>query len=336
MLWSRIAVVMAIQLVMSYLLGRIFIPIFRRLKTGRYEPYIGDRFKTDGSEPSFGGVCYWLVFALGAAAAASFCVSSQLFAAALYSLAVMAAGVLDDIMTDVQGKSYGVKSGAKLGFCYIASLIYIFVCLRSGWVDTAVMLPFRLGTIDFDMAFCPVTAAAMTVIIYGFRALNRFGTDDESCIGGLIQVVAFVSGLGIAVVGVVSENDTLLSYGYICAAAGLGAMVWGLSPSKQRSGSSGGFVIGALMAASLGFTSFYQLALVLLFLAAYVDGICSGIQYLWYLRTKKLLLKGSSFHMHLSAKGMSDYKVMIIFAAVSLAGAIATAAIVIYGQKTYF
>ncbi|MCD7741055.1 MAG: hypothetical protein LUI06_02480 [Ruminococcus sp.] len=337
MLWSRLAVIVAMQLVLSYFLGRVMIPIFRKLKTGVYEPYIGDRYKSDGSEPSFGGVCQWIVFAFGIAVAAIFTSNrAQLFASLIYSLAIVFVGALDDYMTDAQGKPYGVKAGAKLGFCYVASFIYIYVCVTSSWIDTAIMLPFHLGIVDFGYLFCPITAAAMTLIIYSFRALNRFGIDDKSSIGGLVYAVGFIVGLGAAVIGNLSDNDTLTAYGYVSAAVSMGAMIWGLSPSKLKSGSSGGFLIGALSASVLAFDSFYALAALLLSISAFVDAFCSAMQNLVYRRKKKLLLKGSSLHMHLKVKGMSDYTVIVIFSIISILGIAAAVGIVYYGQKVYF
>ena len=44
MLWSKISVILAMQMVLGWALGRVGIPLLRRLKTGRYDPYVGDRF----------------------------------------------------------------------------------------------------------------------------------------------------------------------------------------------------------------------------------------------------------------------------------------------------
>ena len=56
MSWSVQAVILGCEMVLGYVLGRVFIPYFRRIKTGKFDFYIGDRFAKDGSEPKFGGV----------------------------------------------------------------------------------------------------------------------------------------------------------------------------------------------------------------------------------------------------------------------------------------
>ena len=58
--WSVQAVILAAEAVAGFVLGRVFIPYFRRIKTGKFDFYIGDRFAKDGSEPKFGGAVIML------------------------------------------------------------------------------------------------------------------------------------------------------------------------------------------------------------------------------------------------------------------------------------
>ena len=65
MVWNKIIIILAIEICAVYMLGRIFIPYFRRLKTGKLEFCLGDRFKKDGSEPKFGGIIIAASMGLG-------------------------------------------------------------------------------------------------------------------------------------------------------------------------------------------------------------------------------------------------------------------------------
>lgn len=47
MSWSVQAVILGCEMVLGYVLGRVFIPYFRRIKTGKFDFYIGDRFAKD-------------------------------------------------------------------------------------------------------------------------------------------------------------------------------------------------------------------------------------------------------------------------------------------------
>ncbi|MBR1724618.1 MAG: hypothetical protein IJ723_06335, partial [Ruminococcus sp.] len=311
--------------------------VFRKLRTGVYAPYIGDRYSADGSEPAFGGVNGWIVLAFVAAIASAFCEGgSKLLIAVLFLLLMTIRGVADDYMTDRLKKPYGVKGLAGLGWCYAVCLGYMLLAKRLGFVGSAVIFPFGIGMSDLGAMFCPVTAAVMTAEIYSFKYLDRFGIDDDSSVGGLCWAVGFVIMSGAAVMGSALDNEALLCFGAVSAAAFAGAMIWGLSPAKQRSGSSGGILVGASCAAVMGLAGFYQTAFWLMTLAAGVDAFCTLTQYLHFRRTKQLLLKGSSLHGHMRAKGLGDYAVMMIFSGLALLGAAAGVALILYGQKKFF
>ncbi len=337
MLWSKLTAVIAMQAVLAWFLGLAFIPVLRKLKTGIYTPYIGDRYSADGSEPSFGGVIAWVVLAFGALVSSAFCEHKlRLFLAVLFAALITLRGAADDYMTDLLKKNYGVKGKAGLGWCYAVCLGYMLLAKRTGAVGSAVIFPFGLGMVNLGAMFCPVTAGVMTGEIYCFKYLNRFGTDDESCIGGLNWTVGFVIMSGAAVMGSALKDNTLLCFGAVAAAAFGSAEIWGLAPAKLKSGSSGGMLTGAVSAAVMGLAGFHQFAFWLMTLAAGADGFCTLIQYVHFRRTKQLLLKGSSLHGHMRAGKLGDYAVILIFSAIALAGAAAGVAMVIYGQKKFF
>ena len=69
--WQVQSVVIVTELAAGFILFRFFIPFFRRIKTGRFDLYIGDRFKKDGSEPKFAGVVMLITSVLGLTAGLS-------------------------------------------------------------------------------------------------------------------------------------------------------------------------------------------------------------------------------------------------------------------------
>ena len=337
MLSLKLTVTAAMCIVLSYFLGLAMIPLLRKYKTGRYEPAVGDRFSADGSEPAFGGAVTLIVLLFGVSAAAPYISDrKRLLMFAVFVLLITAAGIADDVMTEVRGKAYGVKTAAKLGFTYAVSLAAVLLSRFLGLTGTAVLLPFGLGFLEMGKAYCPVTAAFMTAVIYSYRVLNRFGTDEETCIGGLAQTVSAVSMLAVSVMGSITRNDALTALGLVGAAAQAGYLLWGLSPSKLRSGSSGGFFSGALTAGVLALTDFYQLGVLLTALAAFGDSISAAVNILVYRYNKKLLLRGAALHKHISMFRINDHKVIMIFSAAAFLGAAAAAALAAYGQERYF
>lgn len=337
MLFLKLTVTAAMCIALSYFLGIAMIPLLRKYKTGRYEPYIGDRFAADGSEPSFGGAVTLVVLLFGVSVAAAYITDrKRLLIFAAFVTLITAAGTADDIMTEVHGKAYGVKTSVKLGYTYAVSLTAVLLGKFLGLTGSAVLLPFGMGFFEMGKAYCPVTAAFMTAVIYSFRVLNRFGTDEETCIGGLVQTVSAVSMLGVSLMGSITKNDTFTALGLVGAAAQAGYLLWGLSPSKLRSGSSGGFFSGALTAGLIALTDFYQLAVLLTALAAFADSIAAAANFIVYRSKKKLLMRGAALHKHISMFKINDHKVIMIFSAAAFMGAAAAAGLAAYGQNRYF
>lgn len=332
--WNRVLPIIVTAPVLSFILGRAAIPLLRKLKTGRFEAYIGDRFKTDGSEPAFGGAVTLIVFIFTLFISAAVCGESfRNLAAAVFCAAVTLVGVCDDYINDILHKPYGVKPVIKLGVCCCACLVFVLILKQAGFVSTAVLLPFRLGFIDFGGLYCPFAALAMTAVIYCFCIHNRLGTDEKSCCGGLCAATAFFSGLAFAVSGNILSDGAFSAYGYSLSASALGSLIWGLSPSKLRYGSSGGYFFGAAAAVSLVFSPYIMLSAVFAVLGAAADAFCAAFSLIVYKISKRFILKGFTLHSHLSLKGVSDHKIIIVFMTISAVGLIAAAAFSAYAVK---
>ena len=323
MLWSKLGIIALLQLVLGWFLGLMLIPVFRRMKTGKYAPYIGDRFRTDGSEPAFGGVNALIVYAFGCAVAAALCEGGgRLIAAAVFAAFITLPGVIDDDLLERLGRNTGLKTKMKLGYTFAACLLFAAAARRLGYAGTDIILPFRLGIVGLGAFYAPVSAAFMTIIIYSFRVMNRFGTDEDTCTGGLVCAVGAVGALGLSAAGTAVRSESMTALGLVTAAAFMTGLFFGLAPSKQRSGSSGGFFAGAAAAAGLALTDNIQLAVVFLAAAAFTDTLCAAVQFLRYRRTKKLWLMGSTLHHHMKNKKCGEYAVIAVFAVITLFGCI--------------
>lgn len=319
MLWSRLCAAAVLQTALSYIAGRIAIPFFRKLKTGKFEPYIGDRFKTDGSEPAFGGANMFLVFIFGGCI--TLCLADKsIRAAAVFILILTLCGAAEDTLTDVFAKPYGIKGVIKLGLVY-SSCLALTLVLNAHGVKSGLLLPFHLGYLAEGLL--PLRAAVMTGAYYSFTVYNRLGTDEESCIGGLSAVTLAVGCLFIAVS---SRNDNFGAYCYSAAGAAAGSLIWGLCPSKQRYGSSGGAFCSAAAAAAYALSGQSALIVIICFLPVIADAVCCAVQILIYKKSKRLLLKGFCLHTHFLQKYQNAYGVIIAFAiAVTVCAFVASA-----------
>lgn len=341
MLWSKAFIAIWAELLFGFACGRVLIPYFRKLKTGKLELYIGDRFKKDGSEPLFGGVVIALTLVFGAMIGMlSFRADADIgdsglakYAAVIVmSLLLMLVGVAEDHLRDLRKSNVGLKTVTKLVLEFVICLGFLVFLRACGADDTAVLLPFRLGYMDFRLFYYPLTALGMTAVINAVKVHDCFGGDVQSGIDGLCPLSAVIYSLFFAVYGNVIGDSYLNMLGYVTAAACMAYLIWGISPSKMYCGQSGAYLLGGLVSC-MAVVSKLHLAVFMAGLSFLVDGVCCLVQYVVFRKSKRLLLKGNSLHAHFKAKGYSDYKIMMIFSCISVVGGAAGIAFAVYSTK---
>lgn len=341
--WSSALVIIAVEIILSLVCGKMLIPCFRKLKTGKYDIYLGSRFEKDGSEPKFGGVIISFPLIVGAILSIAFISGNleidsdkdivKIIVVIIFSLLIMTAGIVEDWLKDVRKNALGLRLGTKLIIEFILCLCFlIWLNIICGEHDTALLLPFRLGYLDFGLFYYPLIALGMTAVINAIKLHDCFGGDSANGVDGLCAVTAVIFSLMFAVYGNIADKAFLSALGYIFAAAVMGFLIWGLSPAKVYLGESGALMLGGFMSA-VTIASKLHLLIFLTGLGFLIDSICTLIQYAVYKKSKRLIFKGSSLHAHWKEKGFSDYKIILIFSCITLTGGIAGMIFVIYSTK---
>ncbi|MGN1134575.1 MAG: hypothetical protein ACI4RN_09030 [Oscillospiraceae bacterium] len=343
MLWSKSLIIMAIVLVISFLCGRVMMPYFRKLKTGRFDLYIGSRFETDGSEPLFGGVVMLLPLLVGTALAMGTVdvqgdglgenIGAEYLFISIFAVFLMLSGALEDYLKDVRKANVGLKYGTKLLAEFILCLAFL-LALKTFCHDntTEILLPFRLGYINFGWTYYPLMALGMTITINAVKVHDCFGGNTKSSAGGLCTLSIMIYTLFFAAYGAVTGNDRLTVFGYVFSAVCGGFLIWNISPAKIQLGQSGALLLGGI-AAGLAVVSKLHICVLLAGTGFFIDGFCSLIQFIVYKKSKKLVFKGETLHGHFMTKGYSDYKIMIIFSIMTIIGGAAGVAFAVYSTK---
>ncbi|MDE6149374.1 MAG: hypothetical protein K2F81_04675 [Ruminococcus sp.] len=341
--WSNALIIIAVEIALGCVCGKVLIPCFRKLKTGKYEMYLGDRFAKDGSEPKFGGVIISLPLIVGAILSIAFISGnleidsdndiSKIIVVVIFSLLFMMVGIAEDWMKDVRKSALGLRLGTKLIIEFILCLCFLlWINVFCGDKDTAILLPFRLGYLDSKLLYYPLMAVGMTITINAVKLHDCFGGDTSNGTDGLCAVTAIIFSLMFAVYGNIADKAFLSVLGYISAAAVMGFLIWGLSPSKIYLGESGALLLGGFMSA-IAVVSKLHLLILMTGLGFFIDSFCTIIQYAVFRKSKKLVFKGASLHAHWKEKGFSDYKVILIFSCITVIGGIAGMLFVIYSTK---
>ena len=331
--WQVQSIILAAELAAGAVLFRFFIPFFRRVKTGRFDLYIGDRFKKDGSEPKFAGVVMAIISVTGLAlgllgeSISGDAVSGQNEKLSAYAAAgaavllITALGVAEDYNKETK-RGTGLKKRWIVSIELVVCLGFSYIVKIIGIVDTKLLLPFHMGNIELGFIFYPLTAVLMTVII-NLTELHDCpgGVTDYGC-DGLCALTAMMFSLACAGACAMYpwlEVPQMLS---MVTAGACGAyLVWGISPSKMYLGQSGSKFLGSMIAVVTVTTN-----MPLMFLSGGIvlisEGVCTLVGQLVFKRKKQLLFKGLTLHGHLKSRGWGDYRIMGVSAVVTLLGAI--------------
>lgn len=328
--------IFAAQLAIGGLLGRLLIPVLRKLKTGKLEIYIGDRYKQDGSEPRGGGALMLLSFIpaclFGAAALTP--ASGQvggILGTILFAGLLTAMGLAEDLDRDARG-GIGIKSGYRLAVKLMASGCFTAVMSLLGYDGRMALLPFRWGYIDLGQAYIPLNAVLMTVIITAAEVCDCQRGIHDTGVDGLCAMTMFVGFLGLYATfgGLGREPAGLVS---LCAAGSCGGyLIWGMRPSKLFTGQSGGLFLGSVMCGIMVLSGL-QGAVLLAMALPLMELAASLLQRAVFKRKKKLLLKGASLHEHLRGLGWEDSRIMAVFALLQTLFCVGAAAYGIYETK---
>lgn len=330
MLWSRLTAAVVIETAVSVLLGRIAIPLLRKAKTGKFEPYVGDRFKTDGSEPAFGGAVMCAALLTGLSLSGISGQQLKVTAAAVgLVLLITFIGVTEDVLSDIYAKPFGIKRTVKLGLIYSVCLLFMLLIKLLSQRQNGLIMPFHAGYLMSGAVYPFFGAAVMTAVIYAFMIHERLGSDESGSIGGLCACSLGISALGLSAVGTIMGDSALAAFACCTAACCIGSLLWGFEPSKLRYGSSGGAFCAVCAAALFSLCKDFGLAALMTFIPVFADAVCCLLQTVIFKTRKRLLLKGFTLHAHLKAKGVNVYKIMIIFFAAS---AVFTAAGCVYAR----
>lgn len=344
----ELSLILLLEIAAVLLLGLIFIPLLRSRKTGKFQWKLGSRFKTDGSEPTMGGlvaavafsVCFFpLAFRYPLAASSNVQdTHSGLVACGVFAVMIMLVGLTEDRLKHFLGKPAGVKPLFKQLLIYALCFSLLVVLALNSKASTEVLMPFRLGYIEFGVLYYPLMALAMTFTLNVFKLHFCFGGDVGTSVGGLVEADGAVS---LLTVSVCSQICSLKGAGLIslCAAACcIGMLIWTFSPSKLISGESGSLFIGALFSASV-IASKLELLFLLAALPQLADALAAVIHYLGFRsgRKKRSLnvndTPKQSLHMLFGKKGAGDRLVIILFMIHGLIGAVLSLIYAVYSRS---
>lgn len=296
------------SLVLSAGLGRIALPILRKIKAGQpVLGYVKEHEKKNGT-PTMGGL-----FFIPAAAIAFFAFGGADSRTATVSLAIglafLAVGFLDDFLKIKFRKNEGLKAYQKIIFQTGIALVAGLFVYKNGL--TSAYIPFYKGTVRLGVFSVPLAAFIFVAITNSVNLTDGL----DSLAGGtssayLIFIAALIgieSGFGDIFAGQTEGRGLqLLSVSLVGAIAGF--LIFNVPPAKVFMGDSGSLSLGGFIGAISVFSgnSLFVPIIGAAFVASSVSVI---IQVLHFKRTRRRVFLMAPLHHHFQEKGYSESRI---------------------------
>lgn len=314
----EILVTAAVSFSLTAVLGKLLIPLLRRLKAGQSIKEIGPAWHmSKQGTPTMGG--FMFILAIGALVAARlFTAGSGQGLGGLYvygfALVFGAIGFIDDYMKVVHHENTGLTAGKKFLLQLAAALLMTALLRHEGYLTPNLYVPFLQTSIPLSW---PVYMAFAAFVMVG--AVNAVNLTDG--VDGLVSTVTLPVALFFAVVtGIWQQWRTVGELTHFSAAllgGLLGFLVYNRYPAKVFMGDTGSLFLGGAVC-GLAFAADMPLILIPVGVVYIAETLSDIIQVAYFKLTHgKRIFKMAPLHHHFEMCGWKEKKVVAVFSTVS-------------------
>lgn len=313
---------MAIRLIAAFLIslavtaaaGFILIPVLRRMKVGQSIREDGPVWhKSKQGTPTMGGILFISGILIACVAAGFNEIMegdySHLFIF-VFAAVFGAIGFLDDYAKQKKKQNLGLKARYKFALQLVVAAGLLILMWFAGELNTELYIPFFNITVWIPEPVFFVFAAF--VVVGTVNAVNITDGVDGLSTGVTIPVAVFYIGIailwGLAAVGI-----------FAAALAGglLAFLYFNFHPSKVFMGDTGSLFIGGAICA-VAFMMDMPLILIPLGIVYLIETLSDIIQIAYFrLSGGKRVFKMAPLHHHFEMSGWSEYRLFVVFTAVS-------------------
>ena len=318
-----LVVTIAVAFAVTAISGKWFIPFLRKLKYGQTILEDGPVWhKSKQGTPTMGGMMFIVGSVLAAlVGAATMGINESattslnqlhLYAGLAMSIGFGALGFADDYVKVVKKQNLGLTAKQKMVGQLLISAAYLAVLYIGGATSTILHIPF-IGQLDIGLLYYPF---AMFVIVGTVNAVNL--TDG---IDGLCSSVTFVAAIGMMIVATILGITEMNLLAGALAGGCLGFLCWNFHPAKVFMGDTGSLFLGGMICA-VAFGVKMPMLLLFVGIIYIVETMSVILQVISFQSTGKRIFKMSPIHHHYEMSGWSEEKIVGVFSAVTLIGAV--------------
>lgn len=303
-----------IAFILTAILGKIVIPILKKLKIGQSERLDGPRahLKKQGT-PTMGGIMMIISIVVVTLA---YCFLNRenkemipVVAIALASIGFGIVGFIDDFKKVVLRNTEGLNPKLKMLGLLIISVIYTMFLVNYTNLGTDIIIPF----INYDFIL-PIWIYIPFTIFVMLAATNAVNLTDG--VDGLAGSVSAIMITAISVIAVKLGYENISIFGAIVVGCCAGFLIYNFYKAKVMMGDTGSLLLGGVISSMTIYLKM-PLWLIIIAIIPVIETLSVIFQVLYFRKTGKRLFRMSPLHHHFELTGWRENKVVAVFSLVT-------------------
>lgn len=316
---------LVLSFVLTAMLGKIIIPILKKLKVGQNTRKEGPRahLKKQGT-PTMGGIMMIISIIIFVSL---YCILTQeksdimpIIAVALTSLGFGIVGFVDDYKKVVLKNTEGLNPKLKMFGLSIISVIYTVFLIKYAQIGTDIIIPI----LNYNFVL-PIWLYIPFIIFVMLGSTNAVNLTDG--VDGLAGSVSAIMVTAISIIAMKMGMVSISVFGAIVVGCCAGFLIYNFYRAKVMMGDTGSLLLGGVISSMMIYLK-QPLLLVLIAIIPVVETISVILQVLYFRKTGKRLLRMSPLHHHFELTGWRENKVVAVFSLVTLIASIGAILIV--------
>lgn len=309
--------------ILTAILGKLIIPILKKLKVGQNERLDGPRahLKKQGT-PTMGGIMMIISIII---ITSIYCVINNenivpILAVALASIGFGIVGFIDDFKKVVLKNTEGLNPKLKMFGLLIISVIYTMFLVYYVNLGTDIIIPI----LNYNLVL-PVWIYIPFTIFVMLSSTNAVNLTDG--VDGLAGSVSAIMITAISIIAFKLGYEGISVYGAIVVGCCAGFLIYNFYKAKVMMGDTGSLLLGGVISSMTIYLK-VPLLLILIAIIPVIETLSVIMQVLYFRKTGKRLFRMSPLHHHFELSGWRENKVVAIFSGITLLASVLAVMIV--------
>lgn len=307
-----------LSFILTAILGKVTIPVLKRLKVGQSERLDGPRahLKKQGT-PTMGGIMMIISIIIMTAV---YCIIVKdteklipILAVATASIGFGIVGFIDDFKKVVLKNTDGLNPKLKMLGLLVISSIYTAFLIKYVNLGTDIFIPI----IKYNL-FLPIWIFIPFTIFVMLGSTNAVNLTDG--VDGLAGSVSAIMITAISIIAFRLGYSSLSVFSAIVVGTCCGFLIYNFYKAKVMMGDTGSLLLGGVISSLMIYMKL-PLLLILIAIIPIAETLCVILQVLYFRKTGKRLFRMSPLHHHFELSGWRENKVVWVFSLITLVGA---------------